>query len=110
MQAELQMLTGKELGLQERFLMKLENIEHHSLRLRLHGTLERFCMEPFCIGTDRLPVYTISWNRSLHNEKINKKYSSPTQNRTKKFSYKLPEPFSSGTRRNEARGNSTEDS
>ena len=30
--------------------------------------------------------------------------------RTKKFSCKLPEPFSSGTLRNEARGNLTEDS
>ena len=37
------------------------------LRLRLHGTLERFCMEPFRVGTDRLPVYTMSWNRSVQN-------------------------------------------
>ena len=36
-------------------------------RLRLHVTLERFCMEPFRVGTDRLPVYTISWNRSVQN-------------------------------------------
>ena len=35
------------------------------LRLRLHRTLERFCMEPFRIGTDRLPVYTIY--RSVQN-------------------------------------------
>ena len=37
------------------------------LRLRLHGTLKQFSMEPFRIGTDRLPVYTISWNRSVQN-------------------------------------------
>ena len=30
-QAELQMLTGKKMGLQERLLIKLENIEHHPL-------------------------------------------------------------------------------
>ena len=39
----------------------------YSLRLRLHGTLERFCMEPFGVGTDRLPVYTMPWNRSVQN-------------------------------------------
>ena len=37
-----------------------------SLRLHLHGTLERFCME-FRLHTDRLPVYTIPWNRSVQN-------------------------------------------
>ena len=37
------------------------------IRLRLHGTLERFCMEPFRVGTDRLPGYTISLNRSVQN-------------------------------------------
>ena len=26
-----------------------------------------FCMEPFREGKDRLPVYAISWNRSVQN-------------------------------------------
>ena len=33
------------------------------------GTLERFYLEPFRVGTDRLPVYIMSWNRSV--QKIN---------------------------------------
>ena len=37
------------------------------LWLRLRGTLDRFCMEPFRVGIDRLPVYTMSWNRSVQN-------------------------------------------
>ena len=37
------------------------------LRVHLHGTLERLFMEPFREGTDRLPVYTMTWNRSVQN-------------------------------------------
>ena len=33
------------------------------------GTMERFYLEPFRVGTDRLPVYMMSWNRSL--QKVN---------------------------------------
>ena len=33
------------------------------------GTLERFYLEPFRVGTDRLPVYMMSWNRSV--QKVN---------------------------------------
>ena len=29
------------------------------------GTLERFYLEPFRVGKDRLPVYMMSWNRSV---------------------------------------------
>ena len=36
-------------------------------RLRFHGTLERFCMEPFGPGTNRILVYTMPWNRSVQN-------------------------------------------
>ena len=34
-------------------------------KLRLHGILERSCLEPFRIGTDGLPVCMMSWNRSV---------------------------------------------
>ena len=33
------------------------------------GTLERIYLEPFRVGTDRLLVYMMSWNRSL--QKVN---------------------------------------
>ena len=33
------------------------------------GTMERFYLEPFRVGTDRLPVYMMSWNRSV--QKVN---------------------------------------
>ena len=44
-----------------------QSLKVSRLRLRLHGTLERFCMEPFRVGTDRLPVYTMPCNRSVQN-------------------------------------------
>ena len=44
-----------------------DTCNYDGFRLRLHGTLERFCVKPFRVGTDRLPVYTISWNRSVQN-------------------------------------------
>ena len=48
------------------FLIQINDLPK-KVRLRLHGTLERFCMEPVHIGTDRFPVYTISCNRSVQN-------------------------------------------
>ena len=42
-------------------------VSSKKFKLRLNGTLERFCMEPFRVGTDRLPVYTMSWNLSVQN-------------------------------------------
>ena len=49
------------------FLYKVISIYSMRPRLRLHWTLERFCMEPFRVGTDRLPVYTMPWNRYVQN-------------------------------------------
>ena len=33
------------------------------------GTFERFYLEPFRVGTDRLSVHMMSWNRSV--QKVN---------------------------------------
>ena len=33
------------------------------------GNLDRFYLEPFRVGTDRLPVYIMSWNHSA--QKVN---------------------------------------
>ena len=33
------------------------------------GTFERSYLEPFRVGTDRLPFYMMSWNRSV--QKVN---------------------------------------
>ena len=48
------------------FLNQINDLSK-KVRLLLHGTLERFCMEPVRVGTDRFPMYTISWNRSVQN-------------------------------------------
>ena len=45
---------------------RIEDLANHVSR-RLHSTLERFCMDPFRVGTDRLPVYTMSWNYPVQN-------------------------------------------
>ena len=47
--------------------LKSKQIFKWKLRLRLHGILQQFCMEPFRAGTDRLSVYTIFWNRFVQN-------------------------------------------
>ena len=68
-------------------------------------------MEPYQNRTDRPRVYTGTDGIVPYTTASGTRTGlGPARNRTKKFSCKHPEPFSLGTHRNDARGNSTEDS